>query len=105
MTHEKFTERLKEIQSDLTDKAVAIANSPVTKTQMKRWAKAESDANQSLITLFEDYTKAIVGEEDTEVRGTTQSPSNPMYWTKRTKHRNELRQTINQTSKTILRGE
>jgi len=92
MTHKEFRERLEEILKYFT------------------WRDGSGridfeSATEPIITLFEDVVRTIVGEEDTEVRGTTQSPSNPMYWTKRTKHRNELRQTINQTSKAILRGE
>lgn len=38
----------------------------------------------------------LIGEDDNEVRGTTQSPDNPNYWTKRTKHRNELKAELRQ---------
>ena len=37
---------------------------------------------------------AILGMDDAEVRGTTQDPTNPKYWTKRTKIRNDLRQEL-----------
>lgn len=33
----------------------------------------------------------VIGEDDIEVRGTTQSPTNPKYWTKRTTNRYGLR--------------
>lgn len=94
MTHKEFIERLEEILEALGG---YFENDPQS--------LSPEGAEESLITLFEDVVRTIVGEEDTEVRGTTQSPSNPMYWTKRTKHRNELRQTIIKASKTILRGE
>ena len=38
----------------------------------------------------------LIGEDDNEVRGTTQSPDNPNYWTKRTKHRNEIKAELMQ---------
>lgn len=46
------------------------------------------EAKQALFQLLLE----VIGEDDTRVRGTTQNPENPLYWTKRTKHRNELRQ-------------
>jgi len=56
-------------------------------------------ATQSLITLFEDYTKAIVGEEE---NGYELGVISGEKYARRL--RNLFRQTINQTSKTILRG-
>lgn len=55
-----------------------------------------SDLNQGSISeaeaqLIDLVLAKVVGEDDTETRGTTQSPLNPNYWTKRTMYRNELR--------------
>lgn len=49
-----------------------------------------NDGKPYKVSLGED------GEDDNEVRGTTQSPDNPNYWTKRTKHRNELKAELRQ---------
>lgn len=35
-----------------------------------------------------------LGDDDKDVRGTSQNPNNPNYHTKRTKYRNELRQEL-----------
>lgn len=43
--------------------------------------------------LYKDMLE-LIGEDDTEVRGTTQNSTNPKYWTKRTKTKNELRQEL-----------
>jgi len=48
------------------------------------------DAKQA---LYKDMLE-LIGEDDTEVRGTTQNSTNPKYWTKRTKTKNELRQEL-----------
>lgn len=48
---------------------------------------AESKIRQHMLS----EAMGLLGEDDNEVRGTTQSPDNPNYWTKRTKHRNELK--------------
>lgn len=85
MTHQQFKERLEEIT-----RKVAIMRDP----------RSEIEAQESLITLFEDYTKAIVGgEEDGYELGVI---SGEKY---ARRLRNLFRQTINQTSKAILRGE
>jgi hypothetical protein len=42
-------------------------------------------------TIYDLISKEVIGQPDTEVRGSTQSPLNPNYWTKKTAHRNELR--------------
>ena len=85
MTHQQFKERLEEIT-----RKVAIMRDP----------RSEIEAQESLITLFEDYTNAIVGEEE---NGYELGVISGEKYARRL--RNLFRQTINQTSKTILRGE
>lgn len=100
MTHTEFIERLEEIHF------LIEANRDVHTT---RW---ESEIvpllDQSLITLFEDYTKAIVPEEEDEDKERSldkqMEEKGSAHWDSGCFTRNELRQTINQTSKTILRG-
>ena len=36
----------------------------------------------------------LIGEDDIEVRGTTQNPDNPKHWTRKTANRNQLRQEL-----------
>ena len=89
MNHQTFKERLEE-----------IANKDF-KCGHCGWDMQLSDASfqeatQSLITLFEEYTKAIVGEEE-EI--------DYDFGDEEAYIRNQLRQTINQTSKNILRNE
>mgnify|MGYP003434945828 FL=1 len=99
MTHQQFKERLEEIT-----RKVAIMRDP----------RSEIEAQESLITLFEDYTKAIVGEEEplssleewleaTKNYGGTEEE----WWKLHSMHNTEenFRQTIIKSSKTILRGE
>ncbi len=50
-------------------------------------------AKQAKQALYKDMLE-LIGEDDTEVRGTTQNSTNPKYWTKRTKTKNELRQEL-----------
>ena len=88
MEHDQFKERLEEIQDQLAEEVVAEYDWRETHIQK---------STESLITLFEDYTKAIVGED--EFGG-----FNELLSARQAEERNELRQTINQTSKTILRG-
>lgn len=85
MTHQQFKERLEEIT-----RKVAIMRDP----------RSEIEAQESLITLFEDYTKEIVGEEE---NGYELGVISGEKYARRL--RNLFRQTINQTSKTILKGE
>jgi len=84
----------------------------MTTTQDSNWLKEELE--ELLFGEHDDEHKAIdeaiakirqhmlsealvlIGEDDNEVRGTTQSPDNPNYWTKRTKHRNELKAELRQ---------
>jgi len=84
MINTEFKERLEEIT-----RKVAIMRDP----------RSEIEAQESLITLFEDYTKAIVGEEE---NGYELGVISGEKYARRL--RNLFRQTINQTSKTILRG-
>ena len=41
--------------------------------------------------LFELITKEVIGEDDTEVRGSSQNSNNPEYWTRKTANRNNLK--------------
>lgn len=84
-----------------------ILVSLVCEALMDDYNKTVSNDDSGLIKL-EDEAKAkirqhmlsealvLIGEDDNEVRGTTQSPDNPNYWTKRTKHRNELKAELRQ---------
>lgn len=102
LTHESFKERLEE-----------IANKDF-KCGHCGWDMQLSDASfqeatQSLITIFEDFTKNLAGEFERNLDcGVCQGElpksicSSGICLTMGA--RNELRQTINQTSKTILRG-
>ena len=56
------------------------------------YPEAESKIRQHMLS----EALVLIGEDDNEVRGTTQSPDNPNYWTKRTKHRNELKAELRQ---------
>ncbi len=100
MTHQQFKERLEEI-------AVTV------ETEDGEFLAIDIESPE-LITLFEDYTKAIVGEEEplssldewleaTKNYGGTEEE----WWKLHSMHNTEenLRQTIKQTSKTILKGE
>ena len=84
MKHADFKERLEEI----------LNNYDCFFVSEQAMNNGRNITTQSLITLFEDYTKAIVGEYSSyqEVQPETDVE-------------NKFRQTINQTSKTILRGE
>lgn len=88
MKHDQFKERLEEI---LVKNHKLGCDYNCTKEEILQDSKV---ATESLITLFEDYTKAIVGEYSSyqEVQPETDVE-------------NKFRQTINQTSKNILRGE
>lgn len=52
-----------------------------------------TDTTQDKKAILSDLLE-LIGEDDTEVRGTTQNSTNPKYWTKRTKTKNELRQEL-----------
>lgn len=91
MNHKEFKERLEEIQRD----SVGI---DFCGAKECRNYQLFLTTNQSLITLFEDYTKAIVGDNDYEegMKG-----DDKML----TQHADYIRQTIIKSSKTILKGE
>lgn len=87
MTHQQFRERLEEIFDSLpSDPQVTF--------------EAKENFEESLITLFEDYTKAIVGEEE---NGYELGVISGEKYARRL--RNLFRQTIIKSSKTILKGE
>ena len=86
MTHQQFKERLEEIT-----RKVAIMRDP----------RSEIEAQESLITLFEDYTKEIVEYLPKEVKA--EMPNTTTYAYNRAIK--DVHQTIKQTSKTILKGE
>ena len=94
MTHQQFKERLEEIQVK-NHKLGCDYN--CTKEEILQDSKV---ATESLITLFEDYTNAIVGEEE---NGYELGVISGEKYARRL--RNLFRQTINQTSQAILRGE
>ena len=94
MTHQQFKERLEEIQVK-NHKLGCDYN--CTKEEILQDSKV---ATESLITLFEDYTKAIVPKDEKLL--TNDGFGNEYYIDSPL---NEVYQTINQTSKTILRGE
>lgn len=58
---------------------------------LEPWDMMSPDQAQQAI---KDILMECVGEDDSDVRGTTQNTNNPKYWTKRTKARNELREEI-----------
>lgn len=101
MTHADFEQRLGEILETLCAEAFIFGNFCVGKGVSVRLPDDNHElppvekATQSIITIFEDYTKVIVGKEETP-----EIPVNDYHW----RIRNELRQTINKASKTILRG-
>lgn len=43
------------------------------------------------VQAIKDLILDIIGDDDKQVRGSTQNPDNPAHHTKRTKFRNELR--------------
>jgi hypothetical protein len=63
-----------------------------------RYTKADQElvdeAEQAINAYILGEVMELIGEDDTEVRGTTQNSTNPKYWTKRTKTKNELRQEL-----------
>lgn len=94
MTHQQFKERLEEIQVK-NHKLGCDYN--CTKEEILQDSKV---ATESLITLFEDYTNSIVEYLPKEVKA--EMPNITTYAYNRAIK--DVRQTINQTSKTILRG-
>lgn len=58
--------------------------------------------NSQLLLLIKRIEDEVIGGDDTEVRGTTQSPLNPIYWTRKTKNRNQLRATQRQALNKLL---
>ena len=56
-------------------------------------AKATVEALDDMFTK-EQILNQVIGVNDTEVRGSTQDPTNPKYWTRRTTARNQLRQEL-----------
>lgn len=56
--------------------------------------------DQALASIINLVDKEVIGEDDKDVRGTTQNPDNPIYHTKRTKFNNELRAE----QRAIIRG-
>jgi len=49
--------------------------------------------NQAKEAILSDLLE-LIGEDDIEVRGTTQNPDNPKHWTRKTANRNQLRQEL-----------
>lgn len=60
------------------------------------YRETDNDAKSQIRQHMLSEALVLIGEDDNEVRGTTQSPDNPNYWTKRTKHRNELKAELRQ---------
>ena len=67
--------------------------------EQAQYAHARAD---EVVALIKKKAMEVVGEDDREVRGTTQNPDTPNYHTKRTKFRNELRAEQLNKLKSIL---
>jgi len=60
---------------------------------------------QEALAELESLMMGVIGEDDDNVRGLTQSRLNPAYWTKRTVTRNEFRTQQRTALKAIFKQE
>lgn len=63
----------------------------VCNTQLDEPSECNCSLPKRKSALYDLILKEVVGEDDKDVRGTTQNPDNPAYHTKRAKFKNELR--------------
>ena len=73
-----------------TDPDGGIDRATATQQILELLTQRELQSRNKLFNLIESE---VIGEDDKDVRGTTQNPDNPIYHTRRTKHNNELRAT------------
>ena len=69
---------------------------------LDKYADAFVNQDEFKSALYDLILKEVVGEDDKDVRGTTQNPENPAYHTKRAKFKNELRAEQRQKAKELF---